>query len=343
MSNKPELASAPAVASDQDEVYVMPQKFNPQKAKLGISKGLLIGLGVLLVISAAAAGYFLYDMWQKNKAADNSQLPVTSQPTTKTINQSPIVEPVSTSTLSATEATTTEPEINTTTTEPVLSAEPSEIVLLLLASDTDNDGLTDIEEAVIGTSAAKPDSDSDGFTDAKELFNGYSPVAPGEAQLIDDDFVNFFYTDFSTDNFRALGIKDWTVNSISALKQLRLTIDTGETIKISVVDNFENISVLNWYLQKNPGVALSEIEIIELPPDFTGLMSPDGTRAYLTDQRREKIYVFEYLVDSQDYMFRYPNIFRMLINNFKLGSRPISEIIDLNASSTPSDNNSTST
>ena len=239
-------------------------------------------------------------------------------------------------------ATTTEPEINTTTTEPVLSAEPSEIVLLLLASDTDNDGLTDIEEAVIGTSAAKPDSDSDGFTDAKELFMVTVQCAE-QAQLIDDDFVNFFYTDFSTDNFRVLGIKDWTVNSISALKQLRLTIDTGETIKISVVDNFENISVLNWYLQKNPGVALSEIEIIELPPDFTGLMSPDGTRAYLTDQRREKIYVFEYLVDSQDYMFRYPNIFRMLINNFKLGSRPISEIIDLNASSTPSDNNSTST
>jgi len=267
-------------------------------------------------------------MWQKNRAADNSQLPVASQPTTKIINQSPIVEPVSTSTLSATEATTTELEINTTTTEPVLSAEPPEIVLLLLASDTDNDGLTD---------------DSDGFTDAKELLNGYSPVAPGEAQLIDDDFVDFFYTDFSTDNFRVLGIKDWTVNSISALKQLRLTIDTGETIKISVVDNFENISVLNWYLQKNPGVALSKIEIIELPLDFTGLMSPDGTRAYLTDQQREKIYVFEYLVDSQDYMFRYPNIFRMLINNFKLGSRPISEIIDLNASSTPSDNNSTST
>lgn len=343
MVNKPESAISAPPSSDQDEVYVMPQKFNPQKAKLAVGKGLIIGLAILLIIAVGAAGYFLYDMWQKNKPEKTTDQPsaASSQSSSRTLNQAPEIEPVPTSTLPLTFPTSTDLDI-TTTTEPDLSIDQPAIILEL-ATDTDRDGLTDIEESIIGTSATRPDSDSDGFTDAKELANGYSPVAPGEAKLVDDDFVSFFYTDFSNDNFIILGIKDWTVNSISTLKQLRITINTGETIKISVLDNIDDISALNWYLQENPDAALSDIETIELADDFVGLISADGSKAYLTNQRRDKIYAFEYLVDGQDNIFRYPNLFRMIVNSFKLGLRPMPETDITNASSTPSDNNSTST
>lgn len=59
-----------------------------------------------------------------------------------------------------------------------------------LNDDTDNDGLTDIEELFIGTDRIIPDSDSDGFKDGEEIQAGYDPIkkdAPLFADLSKDD------------------------------------------------------------------------------------------------------------------------------------------------------------
>jgi hypothetical protein len=42
--------------------------------------------------------------------------------------------------------------------------------------DSDNDGLTDVEEAQIGTDPNNPDSDGDGYSDGIEVQNGYDPL-----------------------------------------------------------------------------------------------------------------------------------------------------------------------
>lgn len=46
----------------------------------------------------------------------------------------------------------------------------------LFAQDTDNDGLTDLEEITIGTNRENPDSDGDGYQDGKEITNGFDPL-----------------------------------------------------------------------------------------------------------------------------------------------------------------------
>jgi hypothetical protein len=46
--------------------------------------------------------------------------------------------------------------------------------------DTDDDGLTDLEEVDYGTDADDPDSDSDGYPDGEEVDNGYNPLGEGE-------------------------------------------------------------------------------------------------------------------------------------------------------------------
>lgn len=48
--------------------------------------------------------------------------------------------------------------------------------------DSDQDGLTDQEEKMIGTDPKNPDSDGDGYSDGKEVQSGYNPLkaAPGD-------------------------------------------------------------------------------------------------------------------------------------------------------------------
>jgi hypothetical protein len=48
-------------------------------------------------------------------------------------------------------------------------------------TDSDGDGLTDIEELKIyGTDPQKADTDGDGFLDGDEVKNGYNPLGEGK-------------------------------------------------------------------------------------------------------------------------------------------------------------------
>ncbi len=48
-----------------------------------------------------------------------------------------------------------------------------------LEMDSDNDGLTDEEEAQYGTDPDNPDTDGDGYLDGEEVRNGYDPIGEG--------------------------------------------------------------------------------------------------------------------------------------------------------------------
>jgi hypothetical protein len=50
--------------------------------------------------------------------------------------------------------------------------------------DSDQDGLTDQEERMIGTDPNNPDTDGDGYSDGKEVESGYSPLKPAPGDRI---------------------------------------------------------------------------------------------------------------------------------------------------------------
>lgn len=60
--------------------------------------------------------------------------------------------------------------------EDTLAREPDQDV------DTDQDGLTDSEEAVYGTDPENPDTDGDSYLDGDEVAAGYDPNGPGVLQ-----------------------------------------------------------------------------------------------------------------------------------------------------------------
>ena len=52
--------------------------------------------------------------------------------------------------------------------------------------DTDGDGVTDVDEAALGTDPADPDTDDDGLIDGFEVEFGFDPLLPGD-ELLDPD------------------------------------------------------------------------------------------------------------------------------------------------------------
>lgn len=51
--------------------------------------------------------------------------------------------------------------------------------------DSDQDGLTDQEEKMLGTDPHNPDTDGDGYLDGKEVASGYNPLKPAPGDKLD--------------------------------------------------------------------------------------------------------------------------------------------------------------
>lgn len=71
---------------------------------------------------------------------------------------------------------------------------------LMAAEDPDQDGLTDVWEAVFQTNPGRADTDGDGFSDAEEIRQGFDPRQSGGIRLKDTDIDE----DGLTDRFELL-------------------------------------------------------------------------------------------------------------------------------------------
>jgi len=147
------------------------------KSKMGrVLKKLFIFIIILVLIGAAA--YFIYAKLLINKVGDsqNTDIPENNIPIT------PIVETPISPITTTTSATTTE-TLTTTT---------------VIALDSDSDGLTDAEEAILTTDPNQADTDSDGLTDGDEVKTYLtSPILKDTDTdvLTDGEEVNTYKTD----------------------------------------------------------------------------------------------------------------------------------------------------
>ncbi|MFA4871488.1 MAG: thrombospondin type 3 repeat-containing protein [Patescibacteria group bacterium] len=307
----------------KDEVYVMPEKFHPQPAKSSAGKPLIIALIILILVVAATATYFLYDMWQKSQnglALANQNLNVNnSQNQNQNENQNENVNSDINNSLNSNAEINLNAETNTdisTSTPPENIGVYTAQIPPQISSDSDNDGLTDAEEAVVGSSPIEQDSDKDGFIDGQELAKGYSPTAPAgdNGRLPAASFIASLSTNFIKDNFKILYPKNWQATTIPATNQVVITTNTGEIIKISARDNNDRVSAANWYLNNNPQASLSQLKSLTAG-DLSGVFSPNGLAAYLADADKNRFYSFEYMMDANA-QFRYPALFLMVIKNF---------------------------
>lgn len=129
----------------------------PSQGKPHGKVAVLIGIGVLLVLGLFV---FVYFRFVKPAPVEPVPVPVVVEP--------PPTPPV-----------VIEPPVTPPPTAVVTSPFPE---VARPGTDSDSDGLTDIEEQMIyGTDPRLPDTDGDGFLDGNEVFHLYNPtgIAPG--------------------------------------------------------------------------------------------------------------------------------------------------------------------
>jgi len=313
---------APSPVSE--EIYVMPEKFHAKRTQSSSNKILLIAVIILVVVAVVSGSYFLYDSWQNNQvqapAPVNQNVAVVNQNLNVNVNENINVNENANENLNANENANLNENLNANiNTNANLNANQN--VAPSPSSDADRDGLTDLEEALIGSSPSSPDTDKDSYLDGEEIVNGYNPLissASGQPARLDSaTYISQLVSNFPSDNFKTFYIKGWSLSFIETLHEARVITGTGEMIKISVINNTDKTSAANWYLldPEHSQVTLSQLDKIEFR-DFKGIYAPDHLSAYLTDAQREKIYIFEYDLDQMA-EFRYPSIFEMMIRSFE--------------------------
>lgn len=330
--NLPLSAASPWRPETREEIYVMPEKFHPHQVK-SANKPLIITLMILILVAMASATYFLYDLWQKNQsrilANANQNI---NQPLNTNLNGNVNNANIANENTNQVDANANE-NINSELDEEGGVAEgageeagtdATHSTPPIFSSDSDHDGLTDLEEGLLTSSPAKPDTDGDGYTDGQEVINGYNPVKAGSSaldKLAAADFMSILAADFLENNFQVLYLKDWSVNVLAAIQEARLTAPTGEIIKISVENNPNALSATDRYLAENPEALLSQLRTIQVG-DLSGIYTLDGLRVYLTDEAKTKFYIFDYVMEPGA-EFRYPAIFTAIIKSFKLVATPV--------------------
>ncbi|MEO5928077.1 MAG: thrombospondin type 3 repeat-containing protein [Patescibacteria group bacterium] len=138
-----------------------------------------IALAFLIIVLVAGIGFAVWYFFIHEKPVETGIITPTSTNSPVVIAQDePVIE--TPPALPPEPGTNTPPpnipppqSINTST--PATQQPPT--IQIAEAADSDADGVSDPEEATLGTGATMPDSDGDGFTDGSELQNGYDPAA----------------------------------------------------------------------------------------------------------------------------------------------------------------------
>lgn len=313
-----------SVKADNIAIYVMPEHFRNQPVKQTNAKttGLLIIIGgaVILLLASAALYYFLFrkpspiTAQKPPLAAENNQPgDITDKP--KEEDNQPL-ESADNLIASGTEITTLpsgEETATTTlaTTTPEIA--PKETGLSLrVGADTDSDGLTDIEEILLGTSSTTPDTDSDGYFDGSELINLYNPAGGGE--LTANSYISLYEN--KTFAYELFYPSVWQTSVNGGDDSLMFKSGDNQFIQVIVQPNANKQTLDNWYLEQL-GLLAVETENRLSGANWQGIKNPDGLTIYIIDKKQSYIFSLTYNPGGSD-VLEYFNIFQMAIKSFIL-------------------------
>lgn len=248
-----ETAAESLVAQEKatSDIYTMPKEFYVAQKKEGsgkMMKIILIVVGVLAVFGVAT-GYVLFT--QRDAG------PSVSQETTETDIDTADTIPVSPVDNQTTVIDQTE-EPEEITTSPTENAAISPLPDPLPKSlDLDNDGLTDIEESLLGIDPSVQDTDGDGFLDGAELSAGFDPSTAGvnlETSSLFTTFVN------NEPTFTVRMPSSWNeVRPIGTNAAVRFNALNNDSIIFEVMDNSNNDPIDTWYASAFPDRSAQEL------------------------------------------------------------------------------------
>ena len=325
---------------DKITIHTMPKRFlnsSNKGKKHSRNFGLLILAGGIILLVLLFAGFYFYISQQNIVSSsllrDQSEAPaevplIVARPDAEAAKESrkspsrissPVKDEENDQTRElAQEATTTIVDANTSSasgTKIIVAKEASTTPISLRpASDIDNDGLSDIEELLLGTAPGSRDSDSDGFDDFSELHNLYNPA--GSGHLI----VNANISKYSNGTYKyaLYHPSQWKLETIGGEESVLFRMDNNQFIQIIVQLNSKEQTINEWY-QEQFDAAVMKNEQQLYKKGWTGIKSEDGLIAYLLHPEGSHIFTLTYNIGLQN-VIEYKNIFGMMINGLEISN-----------------------
>lgn len=132
---------------------------------------------------------------------------------------------------------------------------PQQAVAPPTGPDSDEDGLTNSEEVLLGTDPNISDSDADGYADLSELQNGYDPAVP-QNPLDQSTFLKKV----------TIGSMDFMVPTAWDRQAgiggtVKILTGTPASFTISMEPFASDETLINWLVAKYPGTGLSDYTI----------------------------------------------------------------------------------
>lgn len=163
---------------------------------------------------------------------------------------------------------------------PQVAAEPK------AALDTDQDGLTNSEEAVLGTDPTKVDSDGDGFADGSEVKSGYDPSA-AKLKLMDSKYLKS----------ETLGAMEFLIPRTWERKAgtggtVQILTGTPAAITVGMEPFATHQSLMDWVVSQQTGSTPSDFSADRTVSSADVVYSKDGLTAWV-------------LLGNTVYQFRY--------------------------------------
>lgn len=234
---------------------VVPPKKQPKKG--GATKWILIIGALFLLILGAGAWYVLSVVNPSTQTEPEVEVEV-EEPVTR---PEPVVE---------------EPDVEVE--EPDVEPEVKDPFggQVTPGTDTDSDGLTDVEEEVVyQTNTRLPDSDSDGFLDGNEVFHRYNPNGTAPGTLIGSGLVTMLWGQAGSVFYELNYPTIWDIETTQ--EEIILAATTGEGFRIRYTSKQPQQSLDAWvsergYEDYSSGVSKNGLVMIQTEDQLTNFI-----------------------------------------------------------------------
>jgi hypothetical protein len=308
----PSVAPAvPATVHESTVIYTMPEKFMLPDTPPFWTTRRVWAVVVALVLLLVGVAYWLLASLPPPAVTPSSTPPPAVPPAAATLPPEPATPPPA-----APEPTpvpvapaTPPPEApSAPEPEPSLPAAP-----LPTAADRDQDGLTDLEEALYGSSPDLVDTDVDGYLDRDEVVNGYNPAGAGTLAAAGKLVT---YRD-QQGRFTAAHPAAWVVEAPAqggSAADAQFVIAAGEFVSVLLEPNPEGRSVVDWYVAR---AGLANSPLLEPVGEHNGLFSADRLTFYFVPAvRPTSVFVVTYHIGATPER-SYPTAFEAFLRSLQ--------------------------
>ena len=157
---------------------------------------------------------------------------------------------------------------------PVPDPEPDEP---FSGTDTDSDGLTNVEELLYGTDFRSPDTDGDTFLDGNEVFHRYDPNGLAPSTLLDTGAVRVL--ERADVPFTLYYPASWSLSAASTSEKVAFRSEENGVIELMYEEKDSLIDLSAW--MKAKGISAKGAEETMTKEGYPVRSTEDGRTAYL--------------------------------------------------------------